>query len=211
MKNVPKVRTVSSLEGEEFSSLRKEVIKKSIKPEVLRHLDKQKDLYEIVSHENYILVDYGIVPFFARYREIIIAALNFMIIRYLEKINFVPRIAEKVSGEIPRTYLTNEERQIILKMNNSCFYCNTRTANYQMDHVIPFNFIYQTEIFNIVPACFNCNSRKSDRLPTQEIFNNVKRRNRKLVLREDYKEDWYQKLFESCVASYQGTNSYFFP
>ena len=134
-----------------------------------------------------------------------------MITRYLEKINFVPRIAEKVSGSIPRTYLTNEEKQTIFTMNNSCFYCNASAANYYMDHVVPFNFIYQTEIFNIVPACINCNSKKSDRLPTQEIFSNVKERNRNLILRGDYTEDWYQKLYESCVVSYHGTRPYFSP
>jgi 5-methylcytosine-specific restriction endonuclease McrA len=202
---------MNSLAGEEFSPLRNEVIKNSIRPEVLIHLDKQRDLYERVLHEDYIIVDPSLLQFFARYREILIAALNFIITRYLEKINFVPRIAEKVSGNIPRTYLTNNEKQIIVKMHDSCFYCNSKTGNYFMDHVISFNFVYQTEIFNIVPACSSCNSKKSDRLPTQEIFNNVKERNRNLTLRKDYTEDWYQKLYESCTTSYHGVRPYFFP
>jgi hypothetical protein len=211
--NTPKVYTIKSLAGEGFSSLRKEVINKSIKPEVLKHLDKQNELYERVLHEDSIIVDYSIVPFFAIHREILIAALNFMITKYLENINFVPRIAEKVSGNIPRKYLTNEEEQVIFKMHDSCFYCNARIAPYQMkmDHVIPFNFIYQTEIFNIVPSCNNCNSRKSDILPIQEIFDKVKERNRRLTLSADYTEDWYQKLYESCIASYHGTRKYFIP
>jgi hypothetical protein len=153
LKNVSKTPSLSSLAGKEFSSFRQEVIRNSIKPEVLFHLDKNQDLYERVLHEDYIILDYFIVPFFEKYKGILIAALNFMITRYLEKINFVPRIAEKVSGSIPRTYLTSEEKQTILTMHISCFYCNARAANYYMDHVVPFNFIYQTEIFNIVPAC----------------------------------------------------------
>lgn len=76
--------------------------------------------------------------------------------------------------------------------------------------MIPFNFIYQTEVFNVVPACINCNSRKSDRLTAQEIFNRVIERNRKLTLREGYK-DWYQKLYESCMTSYQGNRLPFSP
>ena len=110
LKNIPKTPTLSSLAGEEFSSLRQQVIKDSIKPEVLIHLDRQQDLYERVLHEDYIILNYSIVPFFAKYRSILIAALNFMITRYLEKINFVPGVAEKVSGNIPRTYLTNQEK-----------------------------------------------------------------------------------------------------
>jgi hypothetical protein len=204
LKNVSKTPTLSSLAGEEFSSLRQEVIRNSIKPEVLFHLDKHQDLYERVLHEDYIILDYCIIPFFKKYKGILTAALNFMITKYLEKINFVPRIAEKVSGSIPRTYLTSQEKQIMLKIHDSCFYCNTKGLIYYMDHVIPFNFIYQTEIFNIVPACIKCNSKKSDRLPTLEIFNRVKERNRRLKLSEDYTEDWYQKLYESCITSYQG-------
>ena len=134
-----------------------------------------------------------------------------MITRYLEKINFVPRIAEKVSGKIPRTLLTYEEKQTILKIHDSCFYCNAKILNYSLDHVVPFNFIYQTEIFNIVPSYINCNSLKSDRLPTQKIFDEVKIRNRRLTLREDYTEDWYQKLYESCAVTYHGTRPYFSP
>jgi hypothetical protein len=132
--NEPKTPTLKSLASDNFYELRKEVIRNSIKPEVLIHLDSQNDLYERVPHEDYILVDYSIVPFFRKYRAILIAAINFMITRYLEKINFmitrylekinfVPRIAEKVSGNIPRTYLTDEEKQIILKIHESCFYC----------------------------------------------------------------------------------------
>jgi hypothetical protein len=74
---------------------------------------------------------------------------------------------------------------------------------------VSFNFIFQTEIFNIVPACPDCNSRKSERLPTQEIFDKVKQRNKQLGLRQDYTEDWYQKLYDSCVAAYHGNRLYF--
>jgi hypothetical protein len=63
-----KTPALNSLAGEEFSSLRCKVIKYSIKPEVLIHLDRQQDLYERVLHEDYIILDYSIVPFFAKYR-----------------------------------------------------------------------------------------------------------------------------------------------
>ncbi len=176
----------------------------------MKHLDKYQDLYERVPHENYIILDYSIVPFFAKYKPILVAALSFVMTEYLEKINFVPRIAEKVSGHVPRKYLTSEERQFILNIHDSCFYCKAKTCPC-MDHVIPFHFIYRTEIFNIVPACIRCNSIKSDKLPTQQIFNGVKERNTKLTLTEDYTEDWYQKLYESCMTSYQGSRPPFSP
>ena len=63
-----------------------------------------------------------------------------MITRYLEKINFAPRIAEKVSGSFPRACLTDEQKRIVLKKHDSCFYCGKKLSNRDchMDHVIPF-------------------------------------------------------------------------
>src|SRR5690606_31184254 len=96
--------------------------------------------------------------------------------------------------------------------DNSCFYCRTKSLKeYHMDHVIPFNYLYQTEIFNIVPACNTCNSSKSDRLPTLEIFERVIERNKKLSLRRDYTDGWYRKLYDTCIASYHGSRPFFNP
>ena len=97
------------------------MINKSIKPEVLIHLDPVGDLYKQNIGNNSIIIDKWLVDFFQNYKGILLAALNFMITRYLEKINFVPRIAEKVAGSIPRTHLNNKEKTILLELNDSCF------------------------------------------------------------------------------------------
>lgn len=208
----PRTPSLESLLTDKFVQLRKEVIEKSIKPEVLIHLDPQGELYKRISGRDIVIIDLSLIHFFRRYRWILVSALNFMITRYLEKINFVPRIAEKVSGNIPRTHLNEKEKGIILELHDSCFYCNRKSDEaYNMDHVIPFNYIYQTEIFNIVPACTACNSSKNDRLPTQELFERVKNRNSNLILRKDYNPEWYEKLYETCLPSYHGNRTFFDP
>ena len=78
-----------------------------------------------------------------------------------------------------------------------------------MDHVIPFNYLYQTEICNIGPACTSCNSSKNDRLPTLEVFDRVISRNKKLSLRKDYADEWYRKLYDICLESYHGSRPFF--
>ncbi len=186
------------------------MINRSIKPEVLIHLDPVGDLYRRNESNNSITIDKSLIDFFKNHRGILLSALNFMITRYLEKINFVPRIAEKVTGSIPRTHLNNKEKTILLELHDSCFYCKNKSdKGYHMDHVIPFNYLYQTEIFNIVPACNTCNSSKNDRLPTPEIFNKVISRNNKLNLRKDYTDEWYRKLYDTCLESYHGSRPIF--
>lgn len=205
-----KIPTLQALAGKSYSSLRTDVIKYSIKPEVLIHLDDKKQLYFSTPHKNFITIDSSLASFFIKYRDILVPGLNYTITRYLEKINFVPRIAEKVSGNIPRSFLNEKERQIILSLSNFCFYCKEKPGIH-MDHFIPFNFIFQTELYNMVPACQDCNSSKNDRLPYQKFFELVKERNRKLVLKPDYTDDWYQKLYDNCATNYHGHRPYFLP
>lgn len=206
----PKTPSLETLSTDRFKNLRKEVINKSIKQEVLIHLDPNGELYQRNRGEDSIIIDSSLINFFRKYKWILVSALNFIITRYLEKINFVPRIAEKVSGNIPRSYLNENEKKILLDIHEVCFYCNKPyNGAYAMDHVIPFNYLYQTEIFNIVPACNLCNSSKNDRLPIQDIFDKVKIRNRTLHLRKDYSEEWYQKLYDACVISYHGNRPFY--
>lgn len=210
--NEPKTPSLEQLATNKFQKLRKEVINKSIKPEVLIHLDPVGDLYMRNERNNSITVDKSLIDFFKNHKAILLAALNFMITRYLEKINFVPRIAEKVVGSIPRTHLNNREKTILLGFHDCCFYCQAKSQRgYHMDHVIPFNYLYQTEIFNIVLACNTCNSSKNDRLPTLEIFERVIERNKKLISRRDYTDEWYRKLYGACIDSYHGSRPFFHP
>ena len=78
--------------------LRTDVIRNSIKREVLPKLNKDLGLYQIEKGKNYVLFDYRIVAFLKKYRAILVPAINFVLTRYLEKINFSPRISEKVLG-----------------------------------------------------------------------------------------------------------------
>jgi hypothetical protein len=73
-RKTPDLKTLAS---EQFTSLRKEVIRSSIMPEVLVHLDPRQELYR----QNYILLNLDIVAFFAKYKGIMIPALlNLLIV-----------------------------------------------------------------------------------------------------------------------------------
>ena len=109
----PKTPSLELLATDAFQRLRKDVINRSIKPEVIIHLDPIGDLYQRHERNDSIIIDKSLIEFFKNHRGIVLSALNFMITRYLEKINFVPRIAEKVTGSIPRIHLNNKEKSIL--------------------------------------------------------------------------------------------------
>lgn len=208
VKNPPMLEQIAS---EKFSKVRKDVINRSIRPQVLKYLNKDLKFYTIVPRENYILFDRYISTFLNKYRGILIPAINYVITRYLEKINFSPRIAEKVLGKVPRDYLTQKQRTILMQFHDSCFYCGSKVPKYEIDHVIPFDYIFHTDVFNTVPACETCNLKKSNLLPTPNIFDKVIERNEKLPTPRDYSPEWYQHLYEKCVVEYHGKRECFSP
>ncbi len=194
--------TLTDLAEEKYETLRKEMISKSIKPQVLKRLNNDLCLYQIINGKNYILFDHNIIEFLKKYKGILIPAINFITTRYLEKINSSPRIAEKVLGKIPRSFLKPDEKKIIMKYHDSCFYCGKIEQDYAFDHVIPFDYIYQTDLFNMVPACTSCNGSKSNRLSTREFFNKVLERNKKIKELKDYSASWYENLYDKCKLEY---------
>jgi 5-methylcytosine-specific restriction endonuclease McrA len=121
--------------------------------------------------------------------------------RFLEKINTLPRIIEKVeSEEVKRRRLAEYEK--IFCDQSDCFYCNRRLDDLQthVDHFIPWSYIFEDEAWNLVLACERCNLRKSDSLAPQNFRNDLIDRNRdyqneipelgKSLLRLDAENNW---------------------
>ena len=90
--------------------------------------------------------------------------------RFLEKINTLPRIIEKVESEVVRRRALTSY-QSIFRDQRDCFYCNRRLDDLQIhvDHFIPWSYIFEDEPWNLVLACERCNLRKSNLL-APEVF-----------------------------------------
>jgi 5-methylcytosine-specific restriction endonuclease McrA len=125
--------------------------------------------------------------------------------RFLEKINTLPRIIEKVeSEEVRRRALT--AYQGIFRDQRYCFYCDRRLDDLQthVDHFIPWSYIFEDEAWNLVLACERCNLRKSDSLAPQNFRNDLIDRNRdyqneipelgKSLLRLDAENNWEPEI-----------------
>ena len=125
--------------------------------------------------------------------------------RFLEKINTLPRIIEKVeSEEVKRRSLT--AYQNIFRDQRNCFYCNRRLDEQQthVDHFIPWSYIFEDEAWNLVLACQDCNLKKSDSLAGPGFRNELINRNRdyqndiselgKSLLRLDAENNWEPEI-----------------
>lgn len=121
--------------------------------------------------------------------------IEYEIARQLEKFNDVPRIIEKVlSDNKPRKKLKQKEHDLLLKHQlNLCFYCNksfilNASPEIHEDHFIPWSFVYDTSIDNIVLACADCNRDKSDKIPIETYKLKLINRNNGLEFQNIYWE-----------------------
>jgi CRISPR/Cas system Type II protein with McrA/HNH and RuvC-like nuclease domain len=64
-----------------------------------------------------------------------------------------------------------------------CFYCEATLGEHlapTVDHVIPWSFLLEDDLWDLVLACSRCNSAKSDWLPERVFIEKLLVRNRDL-------------------------------
>lgn len=207
--------TIRALADDRMKDFRAEVIRRSIKREVLVHLrTDMEDLYR-KEDANTISLDQSVIQYMGRNKTSIKYGLNYVMSRYLEKINCnTPNIASKVDYDPHRVHRPTIARDAVVSMrgwqDSLCFYCARQLDGPHVDHVIPFNFVFSTDLYNCVLACQQCNCTKSDTLPERELFDRVILRNqeRSSYLEAQtvpYNEESYCRLFDVCISEYNGS------
>lgn len=194
--------------SKKFDKLRAITIDEGIRPQVLRKLLNDCNIYSIQKDSKKIEIGKDVVTYMKNNKKILESALNHMIVKLIEKYNKdFPNVSRKLEEKIPRKTLDTDEFEKIVKMQDSCcFYCNTERKSFAQEHFIPWNWVYDTEKFNIVAACKKpCNSSKNDKLPDREFLTLILDRNDKLDdLPHSYSRDFYENLFNSCWVEYHG-------
>ncbi len=193
-----------------MQDFRKEVITKSIKPEVLFHI--KTDMINLFQkhNSNTIYFDESFINFLHKYKTMLKQGLNNKIATYLERLNkLTPQIATKVNTLTSPPKMLKKDIQVRFKkaQDSKCFYCLEKFSKPFVDHVIPYNYIFSTVPYNCVLVCQRCNKQKINMLPSRLYFDNVLYRNKELVgcmndLKHQYHEDKYRLLFEMCVVDY---------
>lgn len=202
--------TIEELATEKMSSFRSIVISKSIRPEVLKHLLSDMDGLYRKTDSRTISLDKSIIQFLYEHKIILRKSINNVLTKYLERLNrMTPQIANKidcVSRSRPR--LSHERRMWLKKWQRSrCFYCDAELQKEHVDHVVPFNYVFATDLYNCTLACQQCNCQKSDMLPNRDLFDNVVKRNKRVIEylnqpSSTYDEEAYVHLFDVCEKEY---------
>jgi hypothetical protein len=87
-----------------------------------------------------------------------------------------------LSRHYERTPITNLIPVLNGYQNSVCFYCGEQmTGSIHVDHVIPRQFDYHDEIWNLVLAHGFCNEQKSDALPGNHFIEKLIARNEHFI------------------------------
>jgi len=92
-------------------------------------------------------------------------------VQFTEKFSFSPRLWEKIGGH-PKRQSPNSYRQALLQLGfaGECFYCEVPLEqDWDLDHFLPWSFVLEHKLWNLVPSCKTCNSNKSDGVPAHWV------------------------------------------
>ncbi len=114
----------------------------------------------------------------ALYKVVILEWIRFLEIRNFGTPNLVRKIESDGMG--PRNQGRFRKHLESFVDGDNCFYCKAKLEpgkNTHVDHVIPFDYIGDTELWNMVLSCQICNCEKSGNLPPRSYIEKLLERN----------------------------------
>jgi 5-methylcytosine-specific restriction endonuclease McrA len=117
---------------------------------------------------------------------------NYYWARFLTRLNASPRIIDKLERDRPLRSQLKAVGVLMRKRGESnCFYCGISLGAenpLQVDHFIPWAFVFEDKEWNLVASCPACNAAKSDSLPDESFLQKLIRLNRER--RSDASKGW---------------------
>ncbi|MCI9127454.1 MAG: HNH endonuclease [Eubacterium sp.] len=107
--------------------------------------------------------------------------------RFLEKVNdddALIRVLEKLDMATPQRKDLSMYRDILFNefQENNCFYCGKRLdKSIHVDHFIPWTFVKNDNLWNLVLACPRCNLKKSGNLVSRDYLIKIGTRNSSIM------------------------------
>ena len=198
----------------DFDSLKSDIksnyvkrTRRIIKKDVIGALysDLNCKIYGFSKEDNYIYFNKESFEFLSN-NKMIIEKLNYYSwIMWTEKIldkkeSGINNVALKLDLSTKRKSLQEFKKIIFAESNDyKCFYCESKISptNCHIDHFIPWSFVKNDKIWNLVPTCSKCNLRKNDKIPNKKYLDKIILRNSKML--ENSYEDNLLKLYKASL------------
>jgi 5-methylcytosine-specific restriction endonuclease McrA len=132
--------------------------------------------------KNELFLEPDTVSFLRDYGSVIESLAIGSWVRFTEQYTNAPRLYEKIRGAKPERRHVRY-RGFLLKLQGAhCFYCQAEAGEMvAVDHVIPWCYVLEDRVWNLVLACKNCNSAKSNQTPADRYIDELINRNKTLL------------------------------
>ena len=155
-----------------------------------RYVEEVEMFYTRNAKKRQITVRAAACSFFRRNYDVLKNAVAFEWARYLEGANgglpgLIAKVESAQTTPSRNPAYIKRAKDALLTPRTKCFYCRCKLDRKaaRLDHVIPWSFIFDDQLWNLVPACGGCNARKSNFLPDQRTYNELVARNEKCAKR----------------------------
>ncbi len=129
-----------------------------------------------------ILMNPDAIRFFKNNHDVLFKAVILEWVRFLEARNLgMPRLVSKIEANDIGPRDQAKFRRLLELFTDTCFYCKgvLEPNKTHVDHVLPYDYIGDTELWNLVLACQACNCKKLNNLPPRKYITALKERNTK--------------------------------
>ena len=153
------------------------VVPRFQKVRIGRRYEVIKKFYDYDDKRQAITVREDARRFFEKNRAILLDEVTFVWAKYLEGANGgLPGLLAKVEAARTRprrnAAIMRVAREEFLAGGEECFYCGCALdrGTMEADHFIPWSFIFDDQMWNLVPSCSCCNGRKGGMLPDEDAY-----------------------------------------
>ncbi len=152
--------------------------------------DSKHTLYSFSKKSEYIQLNPLVYVFMTKHKKILEKMNYFEWAKYLEKVNEESSTRNLLNNLDTITFRSDLSvyRRILFEEfeERSCFYCGKelKYGDIHVDHFIPWSFIKDDSLWNLVLSCPQCNRKKSDKLTPELFVNHLIKRNH-IILEKD--------------------------
>ncbi|WMC92330.1 HNH endonuclease signature motif containing protein [Kineothrix sp. MB12-C1] len=152
--------------------------------------DSKHTLYSFSKKSEYIQLNPLVYAFMTKHKIILEKMNYFEWAKYLEKVNEKSSTRNLLNNLDTITFRSDLSvyRRILFEEfeERSCFYCGKelKYGDIHVDHFIPWSFIKDDSLWNLVLSCPQCNRKKSDKLTPELFVNHLIKRNH-IILEKD--------------------------
>lgn len=183
--------------------------------------DTKHLFYSFSKKEEWIRINPLMYEFVCKHKVIIEKLNYYEWARFLEKVND-DKVADHILTKIDKSSKRNNlsyYRQILFDEfeNKRCFYCGKmlNPKKTDVDHFIPWSFIKNDNLWNLVLACPTCNRSKNDKLPDARYLEILVNRNNEMQIHIEYNDmiNYQQRMLRYVydIAKINGYNTIWKP